>query len=166
MVHSVGEGPKPRWPMTKHYLLFVLAIMGAAIGGVISGGLIAGAKGLVDPRLVRGVALILILYSVAGAVRGRMGRRIVWLQRDRETPRALLGLPSPLWAMSNGMLLGTGWMTRIGLSSWYVMIALWLLAGRVVTVLISGMLYGAMRSIPAGLEFRLAGARRLAQIVQ
>ncbi len=92
----------------------LVSFVGAAISGFAAGAVVglAGTILKTPERLAVGLAASL---AVACAAVLKMGLP----QRDREAPRALLKLPSLIWAAGNGAVLGLAVTTRIGFWIWY-----------------------------------------------
>jgi len=98
--------------------LFSLAALGAA--AACGAGL--GWLGSLIPERGRvvGVSLFAIVFMAAGLAQLRPASRIWLWERDCETAQAWLQLGALRWAIVNGAALGTGFLSRIGVISWYV----------------------------------------------
>lgn len=85
--------------------------MGAVLGA--TGGLLP-----VEGRVM--LASIFSLAAIAFAGLELLDRSIPLLQCNRETPRTWLGSRPGVWAVQNGVALGSGVVSRVGFWSWYV----------------------------------------------
>jgi len=92
-----------------------------AVSGLSAGALVGAAFGTLG-RLISwspAATVVSALVLAALGLSDLLGFRPRLLQRDRETPKSWLDRHHLVWALLNGMSLGSGSTTRLGFVAWY-----------------------------------------------
>jgi hypothetical protein len=133
----------PKKPKTAGiFALYALAagLAGAAVG--LSVGLL-GAR-LSGTRVALVVAIALLVFSVVEAI-----PPLTWAipQRRAQTRRDWLYIHPVKWALLTGGYLGSGVLTRIGVSAWFLIPGLTLISGSVIVGVMAFAVYGVARVV-------------------
>lgn len=130
----------------KASIYAVSSLLGGAATGLVLGAL--GSVVPVDVRIAACAGLAIVLLGVALA-HLRVSSSCPMIERDRETAQSWLEFGPAAWAVLNGLALGSGFASRIGFVSWYVVpVSAFLIGDAVAGALVYG-LYGAVRGFGA-----------------